>query len=451
MSARSRCLAWLAQVEHSHGNPSSHQTPLFEPETERELSPHDSAWLSDENRPLARKRKRATEFVDTSRGFPAQQRTAQLEGMAQLHPEDNDSTPTQAKRRKRRMGDDAISDSGTGATQEEASSQRSTSPVKQINRLYSLETPVVDAMFSDELIETLPPDMRDLFAELERCQRLRTTVPAQFKPILREAHPMRSIWREENIWKEDNTSETPTLDEMISVAREASELAMYNELEASWNSQCHGPLLVLARRLCRHRDHIRVANITSARPHRRLIPSVPAGGKMVDFGILLRPQDGDALSRAYTTCILPEDDGVCHFNHSSSQQIARNPLAISIETKRADTGGDSAKLQLRLWAATQMKWLAEVRRISVVMAPHKVFLPLLVAIGSRWHWFFAAGEFDAQTGALQRTVVYEQQFIGDVGKLEGAFAVLEALIALMDWMQNSWRPWLETWLGVGRH
>ncbi|KAF7185635.1 hypothetical protein HII31_13030 [Pseudocercospora fuligena] len=383
----------------------------------------------------------------------------QLANVPDLSHED-DATPTRRpKKRKAGRGadgdgaGDGASESGTTTTGTQSDiSRRSSSPAKQINQLHTIPIPIVDALLSDIDIAEMPQDTRALFQDLERCHRLRHSVPLHFKDILRREDPLRGVWQEDTIFKvnaHDDADPTArlTLDELKGLAKEASELELYNELEASWNSQCHGPLLILARRLSPYRHRIRVANVTSARLQRRLIPQGASSSKMVDFAILLQCQDGDALSSAYQS-LQPAEDGTHYFNHSSSQQIARNPVAISIETKQAGTGGTSAKLQLRIWAAAQMAWLAEVRRLPLSASIIRIHVPLLVAEGSQWSWFLAIGELDASTGNLRRTLVLERQPIGDVKSLDGIFAVLEALRVLIGWVEDSWKPWLERWLGV---
>ncbi|KXS96109.1 hypothetical protein AC578_7766 [Pseudocercospora eumusae] len=384
----------------------------------------------------------------------------QLANMPDLYPED-DATPTRRpkKRKAGRAADgdgagDGASESGTNTTGTQSDvSRRSSSPAKQINQLHTIPIPIVDALLSDIDIADLPESTGALFHDLERCHRLRESVPLHFKDILRKEYPFRGVWQEDTIFKlnapddADPKTARGTLEVLKGIAEQARELELYNELEAGWNSLCHGPLLILARCFSPYRNRIRIANVTSARIQRRLIPQGAPSSKMVDFAILLQYQDGDALSSAYRS-LQPAEDNTHYFNHSSSQPTARNPMVISIETKQAGTGGTSAKLQLRVWAAAQMAWLAEVRRLPLSASIVRIHVPLLVAEGSQWSWFFAIGELDASTGNLRRTLVLDRQPIGDVKSLDGIFAVLEALRVLMAWMEDSWKPWLEQWLGV---
>lgn len=267
---------------------------------------------------------------------------------------------------------------------------------------------------------------------------------------------------EDNVWRADLLTDTdPTVlpstlipqpqdilptffraNMIIDQARECQDTAAS---ETGWISQGHGPLLVLACHLSRHRKRARSVDLTRARcparleVHHRVLKT----GKMVDLGICLHPSP--ALREACKDIESEADGESRYFNHTDFEQTARTPLAISVLTKRQDQGGEQADLQLSVWADAHLERLAELRRGDLGADDCVIWLPLLKVIGPIWCLLLAREDYN-ERGELFGTTVYSRYQLGDVSTYHGFFRVLSAIQAVVDWAGMSYRPWFERWV-----
>lgn len=407
---------------------------------------------------------------------------------------DPESTPKAARKRSRRhatAGEDVECEqdenmsavTSSASTTSSKRSRHSASPIKQINRLAAQLRPLEKLNFSQLEHCPLPKSISSLMTKVRRCAKGTLTIPLSLKDQILKRDP--DLDPEDNVWRPDmpvvaahaptqysadmdpNLLPTqsydvgvlhphlqthsskprprdllPSLLEAEMIVDQAQECQVADDFEAGWNSHVHGPLLVLACHMSQHYKRVRSVNLTLApclRQHQR----VSITGKMVDFGIYLQPSP--VLRDAYKE-IEPEADGESrYFNHTNFEQIARKPLAISIETKREDQGGSQADLQLSVWVDAHFDRLAGLRRTALNVDDRSIWLPLLKVIGPIWYLLLARGDYN-ELGELAGTTVYSRYQLGDVTTYHGFFRVFSAIHALVDWAETSYRPWFERWV-----
>jgi hypothetical protein len=355
---------------------------------------------------------------------------------------------------------------------------------RQINQLAAQQQPLEMVDFSRLEGCTLPASVELLITKLRRCAKGIDTIPEFFKTQILEMDP--DLYPDDDVWQpeslllaERNSSqsgseadpvEIPVLAETLTthlsrddklpcqvhnhtlsfpqaemIVEQARECNDNGDLEAGWDSLVHGPLLLLACHLSRHRANVKTINLTHARSLVRLEPQHHAvlTDKIVDFGIYL--QNSEKLKSAYRE-IQPEADAQSrYFNHTDFEQIARKPLAISIATQPEGLIGSQADLQLGVWAKSHLFRLAELRMRMLSSSDRTIWLPLLKIVGPVWYLLMARGDYH-KSGGLSSTTVYSRHQLGDVSTYHGFFQVLSAILELINWAEVCYRPWFEEWV-----
>jgi hypothetical protein len=369
-------------------------------------------------------------------------------------------------------------------------SRTSLSPIRQINWLAAQRKPLEKLGFSRLEHCRLPTSIGSMVANIRRCSKGTHTIPIPLKAQILARDP--DLDPDDNVWRTDkppsaehafmqpiaNTDPvpprtpsntlcaeslhrrsdsslppaydlSPDLPQVEMIVRQAQRCNGMDDMEAGWNSHVHGPLLLLACYLSRHRDRVQSVDLTLARSLARLGSShrITNTGKMVDFGIYL--EVSPELQASYRA-IGPETDGQSrYFNHTSFEQIARRPLVISVKTEREGHSDSQADLQLSVWVNAHFDRLADLRKTVLHDSDRTVWLPLLKVIGPIWYLLMARGDYN-DLGELACTTVYSRHQLGDVTTYHGIFQVLSALQELIDWTETSYRPWFERWVSCSQ-
>lgn len=357
-------------------------------------------------------------------------------------------------------------------------------PIKQINQLAAHQQPLEMLDFSRLEARSLPPSMNTMITNIRRVAKGINTIPMSLKAQVLEQDP--DLSSDDDVWQLDvpllaestslrpgsnaDSMSPPELSNALSnlplhpdpplsrgynrplylsqaemIVEQARECHDNDDLEAGWNSQVHGPLLLLACNTSQHRAKVKSANLAHARLLARPETDSQAifGSKMVDFGIYL--QNSNRLKAAYRD-IQPEADGQSrYFNHTDCEQIARKPLVISIESERAGQSGSQADLKLSVWAKSHLDRLSELCWRTLHSEDRTIWLPLLKVVGPAWYLLLARGDYN-DSGELSSTRVYSRHQLGDVTTYHGFFQVLAALLELIDWAETFYRPWFEDWV-----
>jgi hypothetical protein len=124
----------------------------------------------------------------------------------------------------------------------------------------------------------------------------------------------------------------------------------------------------------------------------------PIRSKMVDFAIVLRPNEKLASALPLTGRYI--DGGVRSFNHTRHGPLTNKPIVISIETKSEGESLQEAEIQLAVWAAAHLSRLRDLLDESKAETTDLPWLPLLIAQGPQWYFLFASRSAAGTTVSL---------------------------------------------------
>lgn len=149
---------------------------------------------------------------------------------------------------------------------------------------------------------------------------------------------------------------------------------------------------------------------------------------MVDFCIMARP-DADSPEQHAIQALCRKRPGLT-INHTDWGDLCKNPIAISVETKRQGEHWDKAVLQMGTWHSSQWRSLSWGRR----QTPSSLeFLPGIIIQGHDWL-------FVATTMEPNGAVLYSSVRIGDTETEFGIYKLLVALQCLEQWVENTYWP-----------
>ncbi|KAF3768500.1 hypothetical protein M406DRAFT_250030, partial [Cryphonectria parasitica EP155] len=224
--------------------------------------------------------------------------------------------------------------------------------------------------------------------------------------------------------------DTPSPDEALRVLRRAGECFDLKSFEISWNFEVHAPLLSLGLRpdpdVISHGCDF-VAWIIREYLH-GYVPE-----KLVDFCLFLNPSViGDSAAARRIDQIrthLPEQ----MINHTVYESLGGRPIALSIETKKAEAGLINANLQIGVWHTAQWNFLRSVAG-DTLDNRRLAFLPAIIVEGNDW-------SFAATTRKGTITTLWSKQPIGSTTDPLGIYKIVAALRYLQRWARREYWPW----------
>jgi hypothetical protein len=149
-------------------------------------------------------------------------------------------------------------------------------------------------------------------------------------------------------------------------------------------------------------------------------------------------------------------------NHTKAKCLRFKPIAVSIETKRADSGDEEAgKIQLGIWAGAQYRKLIEneVEAESQQMgeagpstttpSPPKFqypILPIVLVQGHDWKLKIASlveEKLDEMTGQRQgdQVLIHGDWVMGNTRGVLGVQTLVEGVRALAAWTRDVYHAW----------
>ncbi|RMJ03461.1 hypothetical protein BHE90_004901 [Fusarium euwallaceae] len=198
------------------------------------------------------------------------------------------------------------------------------------------------------------------------------------------------------------------------------------EGESSWNLEVHAPLLTWVFRRQGQDPLIDYRYCTSAQIIHAFKPK-NAPSKMVDFCIIIRPgDDSDEQEMIEELCYRRPGQTI---NHTNWGNLCKNPVAMSIETKRHGENWDTAVLQLGTWHSAQWRSLDWDRRERVSID----FLPGIIIQGHDWL-------FVATIMRKNRAIMYHSISIGDTKTVLGIYKLVISLQYLQRWVEKTYWP-----------
>lgn len=177
--------------------------------------------------------------------------------------------------------------------------------------------------------------------------------------------------------------------------------------------------------------------------------STGASGKKVDFVLHIDPTndsshgDVDAAARVDSCrALLP----LLSINHTDHESLLREPLVVSIETKKfaADRPSSEAQVQMGTWQAAQWNLLASLTAMvsgredsGDVGLPRLPYLPGIIVQGHDW-------TFVATTRESKKTILWSDCPFGSTRDLLGVYKVVCGVQRLAAFARDIYWPWYRT-------
>lgn len=325
------------------------------------------------------------------------------------------------------------------------SSQRSRSPVKTLNDLEMLETPVYwDVVSSQKAcikkVLELCPEHKGLVNALAAIATDKTPyIPQSLQKELEEED---DFAEKAFITSSDDGEVTfQQRMEQITLKRiifNSQSSAINHRSEPAWNEQVHYPMLQLATE---NTPDVTAENISRASIVRTFLPAgtnilaLPSG-RMVDYALALQLPQPHPLRRRLGIHVRDNCDGDLTFNQTAYFPLVHAPAGVFIETKADGGSANDGQVQLGLWVASWFKRIRMINTYSVRLP----FLPLLLIEKDQWNCFFACYAQDViqVVGPLN---------VGNTAGLAGSYRLLAALRELSRWVNDDFRGWVKELVG----
>ncbi|KPM42298.1 hypothetical protein AK830_g4250 [Neonectria ditissima] len=222
----------------------------------------------------------------------------------------------------------------------------------------------------------------------------------------------------------------PPLDLVQETLARAATCLDEREGESSWNVEVHAPLLSFWVDFpILHLASISPSNSTSAQIVQAFKPK-NAPSRNVDFCIMIRPQEASPEHEAIETlCRCRHGQTI---NHTDWGNLCKDPIAISIETKRQGENWDNAFLQMGTWQSAKWRSLHSGRERKLLLSSIE-FMPGIII--QRHSWLFVATTLRSQKATLHHHVA-----IGDTGTELTIYKLVMSLQYLQRWVEESYWP-----------
>lgn len=176
---------------------------------------------------------------------------------------------------------------------------------------------------------------------------------------------------------------------------------------------------------------------------RNLSPSPALPSRIIDYVYAL--QSDDVIERAWIA--LPPTPGggaVRSWNHTCSSRARTRPFAVHIETKTQSKSWTDGLPQLGIWTSAFLERLRRLPRTcpgqpASDRASRPPAVPVVVVQGHEWH-------FVVISKRGERTTIWQMINIGSTRNLFDFMKIMSALHKLLDWAEDTWRPWLHSLL-----
>lgn len=340
-----------------------------------------------------------------------------------------DATPRPRRTPRRPDWADEDSQGSLSVSSSRASSSISyrSSPTKQYRNAELQDTGFRTASFAVNATRQ-PASLQALRRELTSISYGDGIFPHGLRDQLKDACFPDSAFRSHQDQAQGPQWRCPSPEFVHALLERAAECLINHEGESSWNLEIHHPLLAwVFRPTDRRRGLLDYRYCTSAQVISHYKPK-NAPSKMVDFCIMARP-DADSPEQHAIQALCRKRPGLT-INHTDWGDLCKNPIAISVETKRQGEHWDKAVLQMGTWHSSQWRSLSWGRR----QTPSSLeFLPGIIIQGHDWL-------FVATTMEPNGAVLYSSVRIGDTETEFGIYKLLVALQCLEQWVENTYWP-----------
>ena len=166
--------------------------------------------------------------------------------------------------------------------------------------------------------------------------------------------------------------------------------------------------------------------------------------RVIDYSFVLKPDT--KIKRAWEDLQPLPGVGVKSWNNTTRNDVRRDPIAISVETKAPNRSWTDGKPQVGIWIGSLLKRLRMLpeydRGNPAVSRDLKIpAIPLVIAQGHDWHLLIVSQTSDR---AHQRTTIWQKIDMGSTRNCFDAYKVVAILLYLVNWAEKTWRPWFHT-------
>ena len=165
---------------------------------------------------------------------------------------------------------------------------------------------------------------------------------------------------------------------------------------------------------------------------RRLISGEEMASKMVDYAVIIKP-DND-LEKRITRTLASFKADEHNINQTDYSPVRFAPFIFSVEAKVPFSGGQTSDIQHMAWydaGGTKIQQLLEKNGKKNVKIPT---IPVLSAHGHDFHlsgWYMKQDETE-YVGKLR---------LGSTETVQGIFQILKCLHILVEWGNTTYRKW----------
>jgi hypothetical protein len=163
---------------------------------------------------------------------------------------------------------------------------------------------------------------------------------------------------------------------------------------------------------------------------------------MVDYCICIEPKTSSLEYRAIESlCKRRPGKSI---NHTDWADLAKYPIAVSIETKGPSIGYETALLQVATWHSAQWRSLHWGQQGRTSAHSWKTeFLPGIIVM--QHHWWFVATALN-EDGKAQ---TFERLLLGETESMLGIYKLSMALQKLVEWARDQhWPAFQSDVLGI---
>ncbi|KAL8936099.1 MAG: hypothetical protein Q9216_005109 [Gyalolechia sp. 2 TL-2023] len=341
------------------------------------------------------------------------------------------------------MYDDASRSSDSKQKSSKQSSQRNLSPRKARAYMQGAEISVKLAKIPSN-IYPFPPAAQTLRDDLEALQKHKGLLEMSIRKFARDKLGNDD---EDALYKSEETANTPeqtfdhlqTWNTVVNIEAAAEECEVEDCAEASWNAEVHCKILREALQGHWRSNNIWYRDITTAKIFDKdLLPQVSglsAKSKLVDFAIMVRPQESSPLEDALERkCDAMASKTI---NQTDASYIRNKPIAISIEVKRPAGNEDVSVVELQTWVTAHYNMLKILLRPSNALGTFEMpILPLIQIQGHVWNLWIA----ECKT-ARNQIIIHRRICLGSTDKIVGIYQIIASVKRLAQWVAEEYQLW----------
>ncbi|KAK3948026.1 hypothetical protein QBC32DRAFT_67604, partial [Pseudoneurospora amorphoporcata] len=265
----------------------------------------------------------------------------------------------------------------------------------------------------------------------------------------------------------DTYGPTPSTEHVLNILEAAANCEENSQDESTWNTEVHQRVLETALRFRSSNQPTATSNLFAQPVNFTMCTTAGIGiGKPplapfqnIDFCLYIDPakvggpEGEDHITKTIDAVRKSIPDHYQSINHTDHFPLRRNPITVSIETKRSDDNWDEAGLRIAVWQAAQwnfLRWMAQgdtdgdsssSSSRAVGDMRHETrddlgleFLPGIVIMGHDWY-------LTASTNDGKSTTFWARTHIGSTESALGVYKIICVVQYLAQWSRDVYWPW----------